>query len=84
LSFADASNQVTTVSLVGGVKEGMPVGLVADHGTLAGVWAASSALDPGGWHFQHPLDQAPAPAARPVIDGAVWGSTPNPSERPAQ
>jgi hypothetical protein len=30
------------------------------------------------------LDQAPAPAARPVIDGAVWGSPPNPSERPAQ
>jgi|GEM_PF-6415082 len=61
LSLVDATNQVTTVSLVGGVKEGMPVGLVADHGTLAGVWPASSALDPSGWHFQHPLDQAPAP-----------------------
>jgi hypothetical protein len=28
------------------------------------------------------LDQAPASASRPVIDGAVWGSAPNPS--PAQ
>src|SRR3954470_2301651 len=30
------------------------------------------------------LEQAPASAARPVIDGAVWGNTPTPSERPAQ
>jgi hypothetical protein len=26
------------------------------------------------------LDQAPAPASRPVIDGAVWGSPPNRSQ----
>jgi len=70
LTFVNAANQVTTAELSGGVKEGMPIGLLADRSTLAGLWLAPTAGGQTPWHFQYPLDSTPAASIGP--GGSPW------------
>jgi len=73
LSVVSPSNQVTVASLPGGNKEGMPIGLIGDEMGIAGVW--SNAGDSAEyWHFEKPLERAPASVNAAGTGGWSFGS----------
>ena len=70
LSVVSPSNYVTVASLPGGNKEGMPIGLIAGNLGIVGLWS-NAAGSAEAWHFENPLELAPASVNAAGTGG--WG-----------